>query len=141
MTAEEYLGQIESMDIQIQQDLERLDELKHSASGVSAIRYDKDKVQTSPADRLCSDVCGIIAIEQKINHEIDQLYDAKELIIGQIRGLRDASMISILYKRYVQYRTLKQVALEIGMSYNTVLVKHRSALDMFGVKYDLQWLI
>lgn len=137
MTAEEYLKQIQVLDIQIQQDIEQLDELKHRAQGVSAIRYDRDKVQTSPGDRLCSDVCSIVTMEDRINDEIDRLYDAKQLIIKQIRGLRDAMFIQILYKVYVQYKTLKQACLEIGIGYTTVLVKHHDALKQFEDTYTL----
>lgn len=138
MTAEEYLKQVEVLDIQIQQDLEQLEELKVRAQGVSAIRYDKDRVQTSPAgDRLCSDVCSIIGLDQKINEEIDRLYDAKQKIIREIRELKDAAMMQILFKRYVQYKNFKAVAIEMGIGYSTVLQKHRDALIKFASEHDL----
>ena len=137
MTAEQYLQQIQILDVQIQQDIEQLDELKNRAKGVTAIRYDKDKVQTSPSDRLCSDVCSIVTLDERITSEIDKLCDAKQLIIRQIRGLKDAVYIQILYKVYVQYKTLKVAGMEIGISYTTVLQKHRDALTVFASKYDL----
>lgn len=137
MTAEQYLQQIQILDVQIQQDMEQLDELKNRAKGVTAIRYDKDKVQTSPSDRLCSDVCSIVTLDDRITNEIDKLCDAKQRIIRQIRGLRDPVYIQILYKVYVQYKTLKTAGLEIGISYTTVLQKHRDALAVFASMYDL----
>ncbi len=140
MTAEEYLGQIETLDVQIQQDIEQLEELKNSALGVTAIRYDKDRVQTSPSDRLCGDVCNIVTMEQRINDEIGRFYEAKELIIRQIRGMHSADIVQILYKRYVQLKNLKQIAVEIGMGYSTVLQKHRDALVIFEDQYTLKYL-
>ena len=137
MTAEQYLQRIRILDVQIQQDMEQLDELKNRARGVTAIRYDKDKVQTSPSDRLCSDVCSIVTLNDRINAEIDHLYDAKQRIITQIRGLDDAVYIQILYKVYVQYKTLKVAGMEIGIGYTTVLQKHRDALIQFASKYEL----
>jgi len=137
MTAEQYLQQIQILDVQIQQDIEQLDELKNRAKGVTAIRYDKDKVQISPSDRLCSDVCSIVTLDDRITAEIDKLCDAKQLIIKQIRGLKDAVYIQILYKVYVQYKTLKVAGMEIGISYTTVLQKHRDALAQFASMYDL----
>lgn len=141
MTAEQYLRQIEVLDIQIQQDIEQLEELKVRARGVGAIRYDRNRVQTSPSDRLCSDVCSIVTMDQKINDEIDHFYDAKQLIIKQIRGIRDPDLMQILYKRYVQYKMLKTIAMEMGISYNTVLAKHQKALAQFEVSYDLEYII
>lgn len=140
MTAEEYLKQIEALDVQIQQDIEQLGELKVRAQGVSGIRYDRDKVQTSAGDRLCGDVCGIIGMQQRINDEIDRFYDAKQLIIEQIRGLRRADLIDILYKRYVQYKTFKAIAMEMGIGYTTVQNKHQEALAQFEEGYNLKYL-
>lgn len=137
MTAEEYLGQIKVLDVQIQQDIEQLDELKNSARGVSAVRYDRDRVQTSPSDRLCSDVCSIVMMDQKINEEINRLYDTKQQIIREIRSLNDATYIQILYKVYVQYKTLKVTGVEIGIGYTTVLAKHQDALEAFASRFNL----
>lgn len=138
MTAEEYLMQVELLDVQIQQDIERLDELRNSAKGVSAIRYDKDRVQTSAAgDRLCADVCAIVGMEQRINDEIDRFYNAKERIISEIRGIRDADAVQILYKRYVQFKNLKQISAEMGRGYTTILQKHHDALVLFASQVEL----
>lgn len=137
MTAEQYLQQIQILDVQIQQDMEQVDYIRNRAKGVTAIRYDRDRVQTSPSDRLCSDVCSIVTLDDRITSEIDKLCDAKQLIIRQIRGLRDPVYIQILYKVYVQYKTLKVAGMEIGISYTTVLQKHRDALTVFASMYDL----
>lgn len=141
MTADQYLMQIEVLDTMIQQDIEQLEELKVRARGVGAIRYDKDKVQTSPSDRLCGDVCSIVTMEQRINDEIDQFYDAKQTIIKQIRGIRDPNLIQILYKRYVQYKTLKAIAMEMKIGYTTVLAKHQEALAQFEANNSLEYII
>lgn len=136
ITAMEYLQQLQTIDVKIQQDLERLAEMKHAASGVRAIRYDTDKVQTSPSDRVCADVARFTDFDAHINKEIDMFADAKEKIIGQINSLNHKTYIQILFKVYVQYKTLKQTADEIGMSYQYVISLHTKALILFMERYS-----
>lgn len=123
------------LDVKIQQDLERLEEMKSSASGVRAIRYDTDKVQTSPSDRLCANVARYTDFNDHINKEIDRFTEAKEKIIQQIQGLTNYVHVQILFKVYVQYKTLKETTPEVGLSYGTVLAKHAEALKVFEDKY------
>jgi len=134
-TAKEYLEQLKAVDVRIQQDLERLEELKYSASGLRAITYDSDKVQVSPSDRLGAAVARYVDLDEKINAEIDRFVDLKNHVIEQIQGLDDPAYIQILFKVYVQYKTLKESAPEVGYSYSTILLKHGEALEAFSEKY------
>lgn len=135
LTAREYLEQMKAIDVRIQQDLERLEELKHSATGQRAITYDSDKVQVSPSDRLGAAVARYVDLDERINREIDKFVDAKNRVIEQIQGLKDPDHIQILFKVYVQYKTLKEAAPEVGYSYGAVLLKHSDALTAFQEKY------
>lgn len=47
LTARRYLEQIQEFDIYINQDLERLDDMKTNACSTGAIDYSKDRVQTT----------------------------------------------------------------------------------------------
>lgn len=103
LTARRYLEQIQEFDIYINQDLERLEEMKINACSTGAIDYSKDRVQTSPSgDTLCKQVTNYVAFNDKINAEIDSFTDAKEQIIKEIRGLRNKNYVQVLYKVYTQ---------------------------------------
>lgn len=135
MNAKEYLEQIQLIDVKIQQDLERLEEMKHSASGMRAIRYDTDKVQVSPSDRLCADTARIIDFDEYINREIDRFADQKERVIQQIQGMSNANHMKLLFKVYVQYKTVKQAAAEMNISYSYSVELHKKALQTFETIY------
>lgn len=135
MTAKEYLQQLQDIDVSINQDVSRLEAMRLNATGQSAIRYDLDKVQTSPQDRLCSDVCDIISFNERLNNRIDRFVDAKEKVIAQIRGLHNAAYNQVLFKVYVEYKTLKQAAIEMDRCYAFVRDKHREALAAFEKAY------
>ena len=131
MNAKEYLEQIQLLDVKIQQDLERLEEMKHSASGMRAIRYDTDKVQVSPADRMSADIARYIDFNERINREIDKFTNAKEKIINQIQGMTNPDHIKVLFKIYVQYKSISDIADEMGIACRTVVKKHSKALRQF----------
>lgn len=136
MTAEQYLEQIEAIDMQINQDIRRLEQMRSAATGTKAIRYDTDPVQTSPeGDRLLLDVAKYVELEKRINAEIDRFIDVKDLIIRQIRGLHIVKNVQFLYLRYVDYMPLEEISKEMGMSYSTLMRIRRNALKEFEERY------
>lgn len=142
LSAREYLEQLEMIDMQINQDLERLEEMKAGAMSTGGIDYSRDRVQTSKVgDKLCSDVTRYTVFDEQINTEIDRFVDAKEQIIREIRELRDVNYIQVLYKVYVQFKTLTIAAREMQKSYNFVLNTHKKALKAFEEMHkDLTYL-
>lgn len=143
LSARVYLEQLALIDEQINQDLERLEELKQSARSTGSFDYSRERVQTSPiGDKLCSDVSRYVDLDAQINAEIDRFVDAKEQIIREIRGLRNVNYMKVLYKVYVQFKSVKAAAQEIGKSYHYTSELHKKALTAFEEQYkNLDYLI
>lgn len=136
LTARQYLEQLQMIDIQINQDIERLSEMKQSALSTGAIDYSRERVQTSPVgDKIGTDVTRYVTLNNEINEEIDRFVDSKEQIIKEIRGLRDKNYVQVLYKVYVQFKSIKVTASEMNMSYPHVRKIHTEALEMFEQTY------
>jgi hypothetical protein len=136
MTAREYLKQLQNLDTAINENLHVLEGMRMNATGQGAIRYDSDRVQTSPQDRLCSDVCDIVELNEYIDEQIDRFTDLKEKIIKQIRGLQAEQVLcDILFKTYVEYKTNRQVAAEIRKSHSHTFVLKKKALKLFESQY------
>lgn len=132
LTAKEYLCQLEMINEFINQDIERLSEMKLNAMSTGGIDYSRERVQTSAVgDRLCSDVVRYTELDAHINAQIDKFVDAKEQIIREIRELHNVEYIKILVKVYVQFKNLKITAAEMGKSYNHVIDAHKKALKSF----------
>ncbi len=142
LTAKEYLGQLEGLDISIRQDLERLGEMKTDACCPGGTDYSRDRVQAPiSGDKLGSQVTRYIAFNDYINMEIDRFSDAREQIISEIRGLHEPHYMRLLFKVYVQFKSLKVAADEMGMSYQYVRNLHKKALAEFERAYpNLQYL-
>ena len=133
--AKDYLKQIEILDKCIDQKQIECDELKLRAESTGGIQYG-DRVQTSPnGDTLEKKVVKYVQIEQEINEMIDKFVDMKHEIINQIQGLSDVKHIDVLFKKYVQYKSLEQIAVEMNYSYPYIRELHGYALADFERTY------
>lgn len=136
LTARQYLEQLQMIDIQINQDIERLSEMKESALCTGGIDYSRERVQTSPVgDKIGTDVTRYMTFNDEINAEIDRFVDAKEQIIKEIRGLHDKNFIQVLFKIYVQFKTVKAASQEMKKSYSYTVDLHKKALEAFEETY------
>lgn len=132
LSAKTYLAQLEVIDIKIAQDLERLNDMMINARSTGGIDYSRERVQTSPSsDKLCNDITRYVTLNDEINIEIDLFVNAKNQIIGEIRGLHDKNYINVLYKIYVQFKSIRQAAKEMKKSYSYVVELHKKALTEF----------
>lgn len=141
MTAKEYLNQLRILDTKINQKMEELSQLKSILMG-RGMRYDSDRVQTSPANMQENIIIKCADIEDKIDRMIDSYISKKDKIINQIHQLNDDRYIQILYLHYVpnekhQTKRLEDIAVEMkkknGNSYTYEHINrlHGEALQKF----------
>lgn len=136
MNAQKYLQQIKVLETKIKQKEEQIEYLKEGASGAGAIRYDKDKVQTSMTDsKLESLVIQYMTLEQEVQEQILHLEQVRHRIIGEIQELHDDRYINVLFKRYVEIKSYELIAVEMNYSFDYVKELHRDALEDFRLKH------
>lgn len=129
-----YLRQIVTMKEEIRRLLARKEELASMAAGVSAIRYDREKVQTSPANTFEDRMINTISKAQQINQRITCLTREIKRRTDQIRGMR-GKMRTVLYYRYVLEKSWNEICQRMGCSYKTIMQLHRRALIRFSQLY------
>ena len=129
MTNKEYLRQAYRLDQRINSDIEEVARLREMASGISAPALG-DKVQTSRSGEapFVRSVEKIMALEEKINQEIDLLVDLKEQIRGVITAVPDTDERMVLRYRYIQGLTWEQIGLEMNADERTIRRWHGNAL-------------
>lgn len=137
MTAKEYLQQLQRLDIMINQKTKELDTLRLQIQSIGSIDYSKERVQTSPSgDASFVKLIGRITdLEAEINAEIDKYVDKKHQIINQIQSLQNVNYISILFKRYVEYKRLRCICVEMDFTYQYIRELHGYALQEFEKTY------
>lgn len=133
MKAKEYLQQIRSLDIKINNRIKQREDLLSRITSMSLATADPDRVQTGRNfDPLGSDMAKYLDMEREINVMIDSLIDLKDKIIGQIHQLPDPAHIDLLYKRYVEYKTWELIAVEMNYTIRWIHCLHGQALQEFA---------
>lgn len=138
MKAKEYLQQVKKIDKLIENKLIEKEQWFAIATGTTASSEDGDRVQSSGSQQKMADaVVKIIALQEEINNLIDMYIDTKQGVIKTIEQL-PADEYDVLHKRYIQYRTLAEIAETNGKSYKWVKSVHgngiRDVQDFIGKK-------
>lgn len=128
LEAKFYLKEIEKYEKVIKN---KLEELKHLRELAVSFNYNSnsDVVQNScDADKIGSTVGQIIDKENDLKSIINEYISKRQERIAVIEELRDPVEYDIIHKRYVQLKSLDEIAIELGYSYVWVCKKHNSAL-------------
>lgn len=139
MTAKEYLGQLQRLDIIIEQKIKELDALYLKLKSVGGINYSKEKIQTSHSNDapFVKLIEHIMELEEEINKEIDTFVEEKHKIINQIQSLKNRKHIEILYKHYVEFKSFDIISIEMELTYQYSLQLHGYALQDFKRTYPI----
>lgn len=138
MTTKEYLLQIKEQGKNILNQEEYIQRLRDSL-GVAGIRYDKERVQSSPEPDKFARIFGqIFEEEEKLQQMKDDLALKRVEIINQIHQLEDSKHQNVLYIVYVDGKNLKKAAQTMSFSYEYVKEIHIAALQAFEEKFPPQ---
>jgi len=132
--AKEYLKQVETLDAKIQQKKIELDSLKGNAIGLGAFDYSKEKVQTSASESISGKIAKYVDFERELQEDIVRFAELKHRVINQIHMLDDPKYINVLFKKYIEYKGLKEISKELGYSYDHIRRVHGWALLEFQRK-------
>lgn len=131
MTAKDHLGQLKALDIKIKQKQRQREELKTVVYSVSSVNTDNIKVSSSVKDNY-NKVDKYMDLGAEIEKAIEEYIYLEHRIIGEIQQLKDPLYLEVLYKRYVEFKGLKQIADEIHYNYNYTRKIHGKALKNFN---------
>ena len=115
--AKVFLEQCEKLDTMIQNKLIEKQQWKDIALGITA-NMDGVRVQSTGAkDKMASAVERCVDMEAEIDSLIDRLIDAKKDVIQTIERLYSPTEYNVLHMRYIQYKTLQEIADHYGRDY------------------------
>lgn len=131
MTAKEYLSGLAAMQVKIQQLQEQKQMYLDMATSITA-PINPVKVQTSPTiDRMADAVTREVDMNTVIEAEIENLWNKQHEIVKGIQTLHNAKYIQVLYKVYVQGKSIRRASIDMQMSYPYVIEIHKKALAEF----------
>lgn len=123
MTAKEYLYQIVYLDSRIEANREKVQRLKESAEGTTS-NLSPNKVQTSTSKQKMADAVINYADLEKIIQADEK---KKQGIIDTI-SLLNPYESTVLYKRYVEDKSLWVISREMSRSYSWVTKVHSTGI-------------
>ena len=116
--AQIYLEQVEKLDSIIKNKLIEKQQWKDIAFGITA-NMDGERVQSSGAKSKMADAINkCIDMESEIDRLIDKLVDTKKDVIQTIEQLYSPIEYNVLHMRYIQYKTLQEIADHYGRDYD-----------------------
>lgn len=134
LSSQAYLSQLQQIDVIIHQKLEELTSSRTSLTSLSSPDFTTPKVRGGSSDtdaRFSRTLVKVIDLEREIDEEVDSYIEKKHQIINQIQALSNVAYIQLLYKRYVEYKGFKQVAIEMKYEYAYIRRLHGQALKVF----------
>ena len=133
MKAKNYLQQLRRLEMSISQKLREQQDLRVLAACIPAAGYAADRVQGGRGGGApyVGAVHRLLDLEDEISREIDGFADKKHQIINQIQSLPNGKYVEILYKRYVEFKSLERICAEMHFSYDYIKHLHGHALENF----------
>ena len=136
MTAKKYLSELQVIITKIEQLQEQRQMYLDMATSITA-PVNPVKVQTNRISDLIGDKTSkAIDLGKKIDEEINNLWNKQQEVVKEIQSLHNVDYIRILFKVYVQFKTIKQASFEMKKSYSYTVELHKKALAAFEAAYS-----
>ena len=128
MEAKEYLQSVRNADLAIQDKIEEVAKLEALATKINSLN-EGERVQSSGSqDKMADAVCKIADLKSEIQTEIDNLLKLKREVRIVIEKVSEPVLMSVLNKRYIQYKSWEQIAIELSLSWRHTLRLHGKGL-------------
>lgn len=133
MNAKETLRQIRIIDITIKNITLEIEDIRNRMTGCGGISFEGEKVQRSSSGKSSQEKYYLVLIdkENELEKEIKKLIHYRMSVMEVLRKIQDANCVDLLYKRYFEYKTWEEIAVEMNYSYWGIQKMHSRALKEF----------
>ena len=136
MTAKEYLLELKLVKIKIKQLQEKRQMYLDRAVSITSV-INPVKVQSGlRVDKVSDNVIKAVDIDRQLETDIFTYLSRKNDVINKIQNLNCVVYMQILFKKYVEFKTLEVIAKEMDMSFSYVKHVHGKALAAFTEMYS-----
>ena len=136
MNTKKYLGQIERYNRMIEFKTNELKTLREMALVIKSAGTDDMKIQSgSPKNKLEESCIEIADSEQELKDLITRYLNAKKKTIGEIEQLEDTNEYAVLIMRYVECKSMREIADSLSYSVKNIERLHTKAIQNFTVMF------
>lgn len=108
-----------------------LEALRYKASGAGAIRYDKDKVQTSPQDYMTMAIADLVELEKQIREAETDIEDMKGQAYIVVRQMHEPEQRAVIEWYYLNGLSMIDTAEHLNLSERSAYYLREDALKAF----------
>ena len=141
MDTKQYLNQISRYDRMINNKLSEISQLRELTMSIQAVSYEE---KTGPVnkktDKIGNAFCKIEKMEEKLDKLIDEYVDLKREIMLIISMVKSERHREILSKKYLELKSIYEIAEELGITDRGCKKAHKKALDEFE-KIKKQYIV
>lgn len=130
--ADKYLMRIRNADRDMKELLYQIEYLRYKASGVGAIRYDKDHVQTSPEDMVCEAISEAVHLENKLFGRSKELRAALEFTHSILDIWNDNKYARAIDIYYLNHGSMGDIARSVQCTDRNAYRIRNEALERFS---------
>ena len=112
--------------------MDHLEELKSMATRITP-NYDGEGGGThQDGDKLGAAVASIIEAKSRVSDELEMLCATEREVIDTINKVKDTTLNTLLYERYINGKTFEQIAVQLNYSWRQTCRLHGAALEKVG---------
>lgn len=142
MTAKEYLSQVIKLKKKADSLTQQIIELRVKAEGVSAIVYDRDKVQTSAADKMPDNVGDMLEVKDEYDKVVAECLRCIKECEDRISALQSVKQAEVLRWKYIKDNNgrpycFSEIAEKWDVSTKAVKRLHDRAINNFEKKWHM----
>lgn len=136
MNAKKYLERIRIDDERIREKIHELEDLQNRRTVISAVNYSASKTTRRSYEAGFEKTSDkLVDLIGEINRETERFAEERHRIIEQIQSLDDRNHTRALFLRYVEYKSLAEIAEEMNYDYYYANKLCANALKNFEKTY------
>lgn len=131
MTGKEYLCEVHEKEKEITAQKEYIEALRNVLESIS-VKVDSERVQSSSdPDKFGKVFAQIDEEERKLEQMKQDFLMYKVNAITAIKQVQTENYRVLLHEKYINYKSFKEIAVQMKYSYDYILELHRNALIEF----------
>lgn len=129
----EYLNAIRFIEKKILSKRLEIEALEYKASGAGAIRYDKEKVQTTPSNYMEMACMDLVELKNEVEEDEAGIEDMKGRAYAIVRKMDKPDQRAIIEWYYLNCIDMSDTASRLHMSERNAYSLRDIALESFGI--------
>ena len=126
MDARQYLNQARVISAKLQAKRDEIEEIESLL--LQGVSFEEKSGSVSPSNKNERIVFKLIELKDELNHQLVDLISKQTEIMETIDRLNTATEITVLHKRYIQFKPFRTIADELNYSARQVYRIHDDAV-------------